>query len=68
MVYPFGNTPDLLVYIQSRQQSVFSILVAKKIKSIRANTEAALQRCSYKKMFWKYAADLHESTHAKVWF
>ena len=24
--------------------------------------EAALQRCSYKKVFWKYAANLHERT------
>ena len=30
--------------------------------------EAALQRCSYKKMFWKYAANLQENTHAEVWF
>ena len=31
-------------------------------------TEAALQRRSYKKMFLKYAANLHENTHAKVRF
>ena len=30
--------------------------------------EAALQRYSYKKAFWKYAANLKENTHAKVWF
>ena len=30
--------------------------------------EAALQRCSWEKMFWKYAADLQENTHAEVWF
>ena len=30
--------------------------------------EAAIQRCSYKKVFWKYAANLQENTHAKVWF
>ena len=28
-------------------------------------TEAVLQMCSYKKMFWKYAA---ENTYAKVRF
>ena len=31
-------------------------------------SEAAIQRCSYKKLFWKYAANLQEKTHAKVWF
>ena len=28
--------------------------------------EAALQRCFYEKVFWKYAANLQENTHAKV--
>ena len=31
-------------------------------------SEAALQSCSYKKVFWKYAANLQENTHAEVWF
>ena len=31
-------------------------------------TEADTYRCSYKKVFWKYAANLLESTHAEVWF
>ena len=30
--------------------------------------QAALQRCSCIKVFWKYAANLRENTHAKVWF
>ena len=30
------------------------------------NFEAALQRCSYKKVLWKYAAYLQENTHAEV--
>ena len=36
--------------------------------------EAALQRCSYKKVFWKYAqenarkGDVQENARAKVWF
>ena len=29
------------------------------------SSEAAIQRCSYKKLFWKYAANLEESTHAE---
>ena len=31
-------------------------------------TEAATQRCSWEKVFWKYAANLHENTHAEVQF
>ena len=27
-----------------------------------------LCRCSYEKVLWKYAANLHEKTHSKVWF
>ena len=30
--------------------------------------ETTVQRCSHKKMFWKYAANLQENTHAEVWF
>ena len=29
---------------------------------------AAVQRCSYEKVFRKYAANLQENSHAKVWF
>ena len=29
-------------------------------------TGAAILRCFYKKVFWKYAANLQEKTHAKV--
>ena len=32
------------------------------------NIEAALQRCSYKKMFWKYTANLQKNAPAEVWF
>ena len=28
----------------------------------------AIQRCSYKSIFWKYAAELKENTRAEVWF
>ena len=31
-------------------------------------TEAALQRCSCEKVFWKYASNLQDNTHAEVWF
>ena len=29
--------------------------------------EAALHRCSYEKLFWKYAANLQENNRAEVW-
>ena len=35
---------------------------------LHIKTEAAIQRCSLKKMFWKYVANLQENTHAEVWF
>ena len=34
----------------------------------KAITEAAIQRCSHKTVFWKYAANLQDNTHAEVRF
>ena len=31
-------------------------------------TEVAVKMCSYKKVLWKYAANLQEVTHAEVWY
>ena len=31
-------------------------------------TEAALDMCSYKKMFWKYVVNLQKNTRAEVLF
>ena len=31
-------------------------------------TEAAVQRCFLEKVFWKYAANLQQTTYAKVRF
>ena len=31
-------------------------------------SKAAIQRCSYEKVFWKYAANLQDNTHAEIWF
>ena len=31
-------------------------------------TDAAIQRCYYKKVFWKYAANLQKNTYDKVRF
>ena len=30
--------------------------------------DATLHSCSYKKVFWKYAANLQENIHAEMWF
>ena len=30
--------------------------------------EATIQRCSYEKVFWKYAANLQKNTHVEVPF
>ena len=32
---------------------------------IKKVAEAAVQRCFYEKVFWKYARNLQENTHAK---
>ena len=34
----------------------------------RQQSEAAAQRGSSEKVFWKYAANLQENTHVEVWF
>ena len=35
---------------------------------MKLKTETAIQRCSWEKVFWKYAANLQENTHAEVRF
>ena len=37
-------------------------------KSFNVDAEAVLRRCSSEKVFWKYAANLQENTHAEEWF
>ena len=32
------------------------------------HVEAALHKCSYKKVFWKYAGNLQDNAHADLWF
>ena len=44
-----------------------NILLRKQSKKL-GHSEAAVQRCSQKKMFWKNAANLQESTHDEVQF
>ena len=31
-------------------------------------TDATIQRCSYEKVFWKYAANLQKNTRAELQF
>ena len=31
------------------------------------SSEAAVRRCSYRRVFWKYVADLRLNTHTEVW-
>ena len=47
------NLTLISVYLNIKFQLVFS--------------EAAVQRCSQEKAFWKYVANLLENTHAEVW-
>ena len=50
-------------------QRVLEIILATKKKVEKViSSEAATQRCSMKKVFWKYAANLQENNHAEVWF
>ena len=55
----------------------FVILALKGLKSEKSHKtlsldldcqEAAVRRCSYKKMFWAYTANLQEYTNAEMWF
>ena len=61
-VFPkvFGN-------IYSLTFSLIDVLLkAQNEGLIKPFSEADLHKCSYKKVFWKIAANLQENTHAKV--
>ena len=45
---------------------VLSILRNSVDSYLKYGLEAVLHRCSYKRVFWKYAANLQEKTHAEV--
>ena len=46
-----------------------SIFLIVRISNLSVQTlEAAAQRCSLEKVFWKYAANLQENTDAEVRF
>ena len=55
----------LLLIIAKRKKNFTLLDLHTKFVSVKMfSSEAAFQRCSYKKMFWKYAANLQENTHA----
>ena len=45
-----------------------NLLCIKVWRIIDTKTEAAVSRCFYEKVFWKYASNLQENTHVKTWF
>ena len=51
-------------------KSLFCLLTSLLLLTVTSNipSETALHRYSYKKLFWKYAANLQENAHAEVWF
>ena len=57
-----------LYLIGSQGKGLYDPVVSSGSKPSHGETEAALHRCSYKKVFWKCAANLQENTHAEMWF
>ena len=55
-----------LVYISIDRRNQVSLHIMANTRLLI--TEAAVQRCSLEKAFWRYAADLQEDTHAEVQF
>ena len=55
-----------LVYISIDRTNQVSLLIMANTRLLI--TEAAVQRCSLEKVFWKYAAVLREDTHAELQF
>ena len=55
-----------LVYISIDRTNQVSLLIMANTRLLI--TEAAVQRCSLEKVFWKDAAVLREDTHAELQF
>ena len=49
-----GNSESWIAYL------IYLMMEKYRIKRI----EAALHKCTFEKVFWKYAANLQENTHA----
>ena len=58
----FYNVPNIIFNIW------YWIITVRQLTLINPRSEAAVQRCFYEKVFWKYTANLQENTHATVQF
>ena len=54
--------------LEKKPQGIIKFFFAMNCNLSVQFAEAATQRCSWKKMLWKCAANLQENTHAEVWF
>ena len=67
------STIQIFIFKNFLQNKLTNILIKKYFqitldKMVPSHTEAATQRCSYDKLFWKYPVNLQENTHAEVRF
>ena len=61
--FMFWMNRNIFPHDESRHSSITSLSFLEEEK-----LEAALQRCSQEKVFWKYTANLQENTYVEVWF
>ena len=71
--YPLVNISWSSSYPLINSITIPKIIIVVKLWTVKfyellRSTEAALQRCSCKKVFWKYAASIQENTHPEMWF
>ena len=62
----FRDLKIVCMFIYQAHQQYLKGMFCQNRNPYQANADTALQRCSYKKVFRKYAANLQEITHAKV--
>ena len=60
------DVQDMIFYYQ--YCLFISLTLNKAVLNAVAFQKQPFQRCSYKTLFWKYAANLQENAHAEVWF
>ena len=70
MAINFRGRADVKYFMQTQHLRFYED--AAKVSSLplleEEHTEAAVQRCSREKMFWKYATNLQENVYSLVWF
>ena len=64
----YENIDDVVKNFRMSAKKLFKCFKRNQMKDSAYISEVALQRCSYEKVFWKYAANLQEKTHAEVRF